>query len=65
MSLDCGIVGLPNVGKSTIPTFGSIVQKGKFSAAAGAAVRAENIVDLPTFGNPTIPQSKDIKFLKN
>ena len=47
-------------GKSTIPTFGSIVQNGKFSAAAGAAVKAEKIVDLPTFGKPTIPQSNDI-----
>ena len=47
-------------GKSTIPMFGSIVQKGKFSAAAGAAVSAEKIVDFPTFGSPTIPHSKDI-----
>jgi hypothetical protein len=42
--------------------FGSIVQNGKFSAAAGAAVKAENIVDFPTFGNPTIPHSNAIYF---
>ena len=47
-------------GRGTIPIFGSIVQNGKFSAAAGAEVNAEKIVDLPTFGNPTIPQSKDM-----
>jgi hypothetical protein len=39
---------------------GSIVQKGKFSAAAGAAVKAEKIVDFPTLGSPTIPHSSAI-----
>ena len=33
---------------------------GKFAASAGAAVRAEKIVDFPTFGNPTIPAFSDI-----
>ena len=47
-------------GRSTIPILGSIVQKGKFAASAGAAVRAEKIVDLPTFGSPTIPHSRAI-----
>jgi hypothetical protein len=42
-------------GTGTIPWFGSIVQKGKFSASMPAAVKALNKVDLPTFGNPTIP----------
>jgi hypothetical protein len=32
------------------------VQKGKLAASALAlATKALNIVDLPTFGNPTIP----------
>ncbi len=40
----------------TMPTFGSIVQKGKFAASAAYDfVRALNKVDLPTFGRPTIP----------
>ena len=47
-------------GKSTIPMLGSIVQKGKFSALAGAEVRAEKIVDFPTLGSPTIPHSSAI-----
>ena len=38
--------------------FGSIVQKGKFAAAAFAEVKALKMVDLPTFGRPTIPQVK-------
>ena len=39
----------------TLATFGSIVQKGKFSASIFCEVSALNKVDLPTFGNPTIP----------
>jgi len=40
---------------STIQTFGSIVQNGKFSAGAEYdLVRALKRVDLPTFGRPTI-----------
>jgi hypothetical protein len=35
-----------------------MVQKGKFSAPIPALVRALNKVDLPTFGNPTMPQLK-------
>jgi hypothetical protein len=43
-------------GTATSPTLGSIVQKGKFAAwAAAVRVNALNKVDLPTFGNPTIP----------
>ena len=47
---------------STIPIFGSIVQNGKFAASAFfEAVSALNNVDLPTFGNPTIPHLNPIK----
>jgi hypothetical protein len=43
-------------GTATSPTFGSMVQKGKFAACAAAVrVSALNSVDLPTFGSPTIP----------
>lgn len=35
--------------------FGSIVQKGKFSAGMPIFVRTLNSVDLPTLGSPTIP----------
>ena len=46
-------------GTATRPTFGSIVQNGYFAASAAAvAVSALNRVDLPTFGNPTMPQLK-------
>ena len=46
-------------GTGTIPTFGSIVQKGKFAAwALLELVKALNKVDLPTFGKPTIPHLK-------
>src|SRR6188768_2870778 len=37
------------------PTFGSIVQKGKFAACAFALLRQLNKVDFPTLGRPTIP----------
>ena len=48
-------------GTATIPTFGSMVQKGKFSACAFFdVVKALNKVDLPTLGNPTIPHLKPI-----
>ena len=48
-------------GTATTPTFGSIVQKGKFSACAFFyVVNALNKVDLPTLGNPTIPHLKPI-----
>jgi len=37
------------------------VQKGKFAASAFLeAVKALNKVDLPTFGNPTIPHLNPI-----
>ena len=43
-------------GTFTSPTFGSMVQKGKFAACAAAVrVSALNRVDLPTLGSPTIP----------
>ncbi len=47
-------------GTSTIPMFGSIVVKGKFSADTLEDVNALNMVDLPTFGNPTMPQLNPI-----
>ena len=48
-------------GRGTMPTFGSIVQNGKFSACALLEFfKALNKVDLPTFGNPTIPHLKPI-----
>ena len=42
-------------GTGTTPTFGSIVQNGKFAAAIPALVSALNRVDLPTLGRPTMP----------
>ena len=45
------------------PTFGSMVQKGKFADCALAFDKQLNKVDLPTLGNPTIPHFKAI--LKN
>ena len=46
---------------STIPIFGSIVQKGKLAASAFFdAVSALNKVDFPTFGSPTIPHLNPI-----
>jgi hypothetical protein len=44
----------------TTPEFGSIVQNGKFSAPTPAFVSALNSVDLPTLGNPTMPQLNPI-----
>jgi hypothetical protein len=53
-----------NLGSGTeiVPTFGSIVQKGKFADWALALDKQLNKVDLPTFGNPTIPHFNDIQF---
>jgi hypothetical protein len=46
-------------GTETIPIFGSMVQKGKFSACAFFdVVNALNNVDLPTLGIPTMPHLK-------
>src|SRR3954468_21708116 len=42
-------------GTAATPRFASLVAKGQFFAAAPARVRLLNTVDLPTFGNPTIP----------
>ena len=39
----------------TLAIFGSIVQKGKFSACIFCEVKALKRVDLPTFGKPTMP----------
>jgi hypothetical protein len=44
------------------PTFGSIVQKGKFAACALAFDRQLKSVDLPTLGSPTIPHCNAIDF---
>jgi hypothetical protein len=38
-----------------MPTFGSIVQKGKLADCALALDKQLNSVDFPTLGNPTIP----------
>jgi hypothetical protein len=43
-------------GTGTRPSFGSIVQKGKFSAAACSFVNILKKVLFPTFGKPTIPK---------
>jgi hypothetical protein len=43
-----------------VPTFGSMVQKGKLAACAFAFDKQLNKVDLPTLGNPTIPHFSDI-----
>ena len=45
--------------------FGSIVQKGKFSAGIDDFVMALNRVDLPTFGRPTMPHLNPISFLNS
>jgi hypothetical protein len=42
------------------PTLGSIVQNGKLADCALALLKQLNNVDLPTFGNPTIPHCNDI-----
>src|SRR5690606_16126954 len=47
-------------GTVIVPTFGSIVQKGKFADCAFAFERQLNRVDFPTFGKPTIPHFKAI-----
>jgi hypothetical protein len=41
-----------------MPTFGSMVQKGKFAASAFALESELKSVLLPTFGKPTMPQEK-------
>src|SRR5699024_8604339 len=43
-----------------MPSLVSIVAKGQLEAIAPAFVIALKSVDLPTFGNPTIPAVKDI-----
>ena len=44
------------------PTFGSMVQNGKFADWALEFDRQLNRVDLPTFGNPTMPHFNAIVF---
>jgi hypothetical protein len=39
-----------------------MVQKGKFAACAFALLRQLKRVDLPTFGNPTMPHFKPMYF---
>src|SRR5882724_8781920 len=52
----CVILASRGSGTVTTPTFGSIVQKGYFSAGAlWVRVTALKSVDFPTFGSPTIP----------
>jgi hypothetical protein len=46
-----------------MPRFGSIVQKGKFSAGIEDFVIALNKVDFPTLGRPKIPHLNPI-FIK-
>ncbi len=41
--------------RELLTLFGSIVQKGKFSAGIPILLRVLNRVLLPTFGRPTIP----------
>ena len=57
ITISCNSLSLES-GTSTTPTFGSIVQKGKFSAGIEDWVMALNNVDLPTFGKPMIPHLK-------
>src|SRR4030042_2885138 len=50
-------------GNSTMPTFGSIVQKEKLDASTCFFVKALKTVDLPTFGRPAIPIDKLIDYI--
>lgn len=56
------LFAITNVNEKTIKkylfSFGSIVQKGKFSAAAELFVNTLKNVDFPTFGTPTMPTFK-------
>jgi hypothetical protein len=52
-------------GIATIPELGSMVQNGKFSAPMPDLVSALNKVDLPTFGNPTMPHLKPMMITFN
>jgi hypothetical protein len=45
------------------PTLGSMVQNGKFADCALALDKQLKRVDLPTFGNPTMPHFKAIMFV--
>jgi hypothetical protein len=41
-------------------SLGSMVQNGKFSAAAALFVKTLKNVDFPTFGKPTMPHFSDV-----
>ena len=51
----CASLARRSSGTSTTPTLGSMVQNGKLAQSTAFFVIAENSVDFPTFGNPTIP----------
>ena len=64
-TIRCGCTSSANLfrrssGTVITPTFGSIVQKGKFAACAFAFDKQLKSVDLPTFGSPTIPHCNAI-----
>jgi hypothetical protein len=48
-------------GTAITPTFGSIVQKGKFAACAFVLDKQLKRVDLPTLGKPTMPHCSAIE----
>ena len=51
-------------GTGTMPVLGSMVQKGKFSAAALPLANALKRVDLPTLGSPTKPHESAMVYVK-
>jgi hypothetical protein len=54
---------LPDAHRTVItPTLGSMVQKGKLADCAFALDKQLKRVDLPTFGNPTMPHFNAMKF---
>src|SRR5574344_1547024 len=64
-TIRCGLTNSESLFKRSsgtvmTPTFGSIVQKGKFAACALAFDKQLKRVDLPTLGRPTIPHCNAI-----